>query len=384
MNAGIEPGGASLVERAKAIILKPNEEWPKIEAEEKPTREILTGYIVPLALIAPIAGFIGGQVFGFGAFGFSYRPGIVSALIMAAVSFVLALITFLFLALIADTLSPKFGGEKSYFRSFKLVAYASTAAWLAGIFALVPALGFFGLLGLYSIYLFYTGTGPMLKVPKDKAMTYTAVVFVCAILLNLLVGALSAANMAMLRGMGLIESPMGSDGTLTLPGGGKIETGKMEDFAKRAEKIQKGEIKAVPTQTLKALLPDDIDGFERTGFSSQAIGAAGSGVEGTYKSGDYTFDLRINDMLALSGLAGLGASMGIEHSKEDDNGYEHVGVVDGRWRTEKWDNRSSRGSYGIMIADRFMVEASGRVEDIDVLKDAVAAVDGDDLKDLAD
>lgn len=383
MNAGIEPGGGALIERAKAIILKPNEEWPKIAAEEKSSREILTGYIIPLALVAPIAGFIGGQLFGYGALGLTYRPGIVSALILAVVTFVLALITFLFLSLIADALSPKFGGERSYLRSFKLVAYASTAAWLAGIFALVPALGFFGLLGLYSIYLFYTGTGPMLNVPKDKALAYTAVVFVCAILLNLLVGALSAANMAMLRGMGIIDTPTESGGTITLPGGGKIETGKMEEFARKAEKIQKGEIKAVPTDTLKALLPDDIDGFKRKSFSSQAMGAAGSGVEGTYEAGDYRFDLRINDMLALSGLAGLGASMGIEHSREDDNGYEHVGVVDGQWRTEKWDNRSSRGNYGIMIADRFMVEASGRVEDIDVLKDAVDAIDKGDLEGLA-
>ena len=34
--------------------------------------------------------------------------------------------------------------------------------------------------------------------------------------------------------------------------------------------------------------------------------------------------------------------------------------------------------------DRFQIEASGRVEDIDVLKDAVAAIDEDDLEDLAD
>jgi hypothetical protein len=114
------------------------------------------------------------------------------------------------------------------------------------------------------------------------------------------------------------------------------------------------------------------------------MGNAGTGVEGTYKSGDYTFDLRINDMLALSGLAGLGAAMGIERTKEDDNGYERVGVVDGQWRTEKWDNRSSRGNYGVLIADRFMVEASGHVEDIDVLKDAIGSVDEGDLEDLAD
>lgn len=384
MNAGIESGGSPLIERVKAILLRPGEEWPKIATEETSTRDILTGYIVPLALVGPVAGFIGGQVFGYGAFGFSYRPGIISALIMALVSFVLALITFIVLALIADTLSTKFGGERNYFKSFKLVAYSSTAAWLAGIFALVPALGFFGLLGLYSIYLFYSGAGPLLNVPKDKALSYTAVVFVCAILMNLLVGALSAANITMLREMGLIESPLESGGTITLPGGGKFETGKFEEAAKRMEKVASGEIKPVDPAELQQLLPAAIGPFQRSGTKTLKMGQMGAGAEGEYKAGEYQFDLRINDMAAIGGLANLGAAMGVEQSEEDENGYERIGVVDGQWRTEKWNSQYGNGSYGIMVAERFQVEASGRVSDIDVLKNAVAAIDPDDLEGLAE
>ena len=385
MNAGIEPGGGALFARAKAIILKPNDEWPKIDAETAGQGEILKGYVLPLAAISPVATLIGSQVFGYGAFGFSYRPPVVGSIISALVGFVLAIVAIYVLAFIADFLAPRFGGEANRGKAFKLVAYGSTAAWLAGIFNLVPALGVFGLLGLYSIYLYYTGAVPMMKVPQDKAVGFTAVTILCAVLLMLVISPVTALISGALGfGAGTIAGSSDSGGTITLPGVGQIETDKMESFVKKAEKIQKGELKAVPTETLKALLPDNIAGFERTGFESHAIGAAGSGVEGTYASGDYSFDLRLNDMLALSGLAGIGAAMGIEQSKENENGYEHVGVVDGQWRTEKWDNKSRRGTYGVMIADRFMVEASGRVADIDVLKDAVDAIDKDDLEDLAD
>jgi hypothetical protein len=42
--------------------------------------------------------------------------------------------------------------------------------------------------------------------------------------------------------------------------------------------------------------------------------------------------------------------------------------------TEKWDSQSGRGSYGVLVADRFMVEADGKVPSVDVLKAAVNSV----------
>lgn len=194
----------SLISRVKALILNPKEEWSKIAAEDTTTREVLTGYIIPLALIGPIAGLIGGQIFGYGAFGISIRPGLLSAVILAIVGFALSLINILIMWLIADFLSPKFGGEMSTLKAFKLVAYSATAALLVGIFGLLPALAFFGLLGLYSVYLFYVGVTPMLSVPRDKALAFTAVFMLCAIVLHLVVAGISAANMNMLRGMGLL------------------------------------------------------------------------------------------------------------------------------------------------------------------------------------
>lgn len=385
---------AALVERVKGIILKPAEEWPKIAAEPHGIPDILKGYVLPLAAIAPVAAFLGGQIFGYGAFGFSYRPSLAGSLGTAVVSFALTIVGLFVLAFIADFLAPKFDGVSNRLQAFKLVAYGATAAWVAGLFGLIPALGFFAILGLYSIYLFYTGATPLLHVPEEKRAGFTAVTFLCAIVLNLLVGALAGLLLGIVGlGAGAVSSitrtDTGDDVTINIPGVGAIDTAKVNEAAERAEKIQKGEIKPVPAETLKAMLPAGIGAFQRTGFSTQALGQAGAGAEGTYKGpadsagGNYSFDLRVQDMLALSGLAGIGAAMGIEQTRENENGYERMGTVDGQWREEKWDKSSSDGTYAIMVANRFRVEASGRVPNIDVLKNAVGSVDAGKLDDLA-
>ena len=54
--------------------------------------DIATRFAIPLIAIGPVASFIGGQVFGYGAFGFSYRPGIVAGLTSAGWQFVLSLV----------------------------------------------------------------------------------------------------------------------------------------------------------------------------------------------------------------------------------------------------------------------------------------------------
>jgi len=62
-------GGNPIVARAKAIILKPKEEWPVIDRETTPSGDIFTRYALPLAANGPVAQSIGGQVFSFGTFG---------------------------------------------------------------------------------------------------------------------------------------------------------------------------------------------------------------------------------------------------------------------------------------------------------------------------
>lgn len=209
MSQHLSGSAPSILERAKGIVLSPKAEWPRIADEETSSREVMTGYVAPMALIGPVCGTIGTIVFGSGVLGTGpiariYNPGIASAVVGAVVAFVLTIISVLLLALIADLLSSRFGGEQRSEAAFKLVGYSATPAFLVGVFSLVPFLNVLSLLAFYGIYLIYTGASPMLGIPKERAGGFTAVLVALAFVMNLLVGAAVAGNMALLAGMGLL------------------------------------------------------------------------------------------------------------------------------------------------------------------------------------
>jgi hypothetical protein len=171
----------SLVDRVKAILITPQKEWPVIEAETATPASLYIGYIIPLAAIGPVAGLIGMSMFGFAGV-FKVPMGISRQ--WALIQYVSTLVGVFVLALIIDALAPQFGGTKSQIQALKLAAYAWTAAWVAGIFRIIPSLGILKtILGLYSLYLFFLGLPVMMKPPQDKSVAYTVVVILVAIVI---------------------------------------------------------------------------------------------------------------------------------------------------------------------------------------------------------
>jgi hypothetical protein len=389
MDGGLEGVGntrrGGLIDRAKAIILSPREEWTKIAAEPETAQEVFTHYAMPLAAIGPVAGLLGGQIFGLGVMGITYRPGLINAITTAIISYLLILVAILILSFIANALAPKFGGTPSRTNAMKLVVYGTTAFWLVGIFGLIPSLAFFGLLRLYSLYLYYTGATPMMKVPLDKAPGYTAVTILCAVVLMLIVAPITAAVTG-LFGAGALSSVAASDSgaEVTLPNGNTINTGEVQKFGKQMEGIANGKVTPVQGARLQELLPASVGSYQRTSVETVGMGQMGSSAEAGYSAGDKSFRLKVVDMSALGALAGMGAAMGVEQSKEDANGYEKTGTVGGQMRSEAWNRATNSGKYAVVVANRFLIEADGQAGSVDELKQAVAAIDQGDLEDLAD
>src|SRR6476469_5525564 len=109
----------NLVARAKAILTTPRTEWPVIDAEPLDLGSLLTGYVLPLAVIGPIASAIGWSMFGFGGY---FRLSIGSAIGHAIVSFIMAVVGMFVLAWIINALAPTFGGTQSMPQAIKLAA----------------------------------------------------------------------------------------------------------------------------------------------------------------------------------------------------------------------------------------------------------------------
>ncbi|MFZ1990421.1 MAG: Yip1 family protein, partial [Alphaproteobacteria bacterium] len=131
----------ALIERVKAILLKPKEEWVKIEAEQTTTQSLYVNYIVILAALPAICRFIGSLLFGYSVLGVTFRPGFFGALTGAVVQYVAGLVGVFVLALIIDALAPTFNAQKNQIQALKLAAYSATAGWLAGCFWLLPPVG---------------------------------------------------------------------------------------------------------------------------------------------------------------------------------------------------------------------------------------------------
>jgi hypothetical protein len=174
----------NLMDRIKGILLSPRTEWPKIAAESATVQSIYTGYVMILALIGPIMVLLSSLMFP--ALGFAF--GARAALTM----YVMHLVSVAVIALIADLLAPTFGGSKDYVRSLKLVAYSMTAVWAAEVTLIVPVLGGLVVLvaAIYACYLFFTGAPVLGRCNGDKAVPFTIVVVLGAIVLMFIIRAI--------------------------------------------------------------------------------------------------------------------------------------------------------------------------------------------------
>ncbi|AUW58471.1 YIP1 family protein [Sphingobium sp. SCG-1] len=388
------PASTSLVDRVKAIILTPKEEWPRIDAEPATISGLFTGYALILAAIPALAGLIGALIFGYGALGVYFRPSIGSAISMAVVQYVLSLVGVTVIAFIIDALAPKFGGISNRTQAFKVAIYSYTASWIAGIFAIIPALSFLMLLGVYSLYLLYTGLPLLMKAPKEKAGSYTAVTVLVAVVVSLIIGAIVVPLSGMFGGSpyGALSSSSGTtEGEVSIPGVGTIDLAKMEAASKKMEAAAKqmedtaktGKSNAVAPSVLQAMLPASIGRYQRTEIQSAGLGAGGSNASARYEAGEHSFRVELTDMAAMGALAGLGAAMNVESNKQTATGYERTSTANGQIVTEEWDKSSGEGKYGTTVNNRFMIEASGNAASIDELKAAVAAVGTEKLAALS-
>ncbi len=415
----------NLIRRVKDILLKPKETWPVIAGEPADTASIYSNYLIFLAAIPAVAGFIGLSLIGVGGFGFSMRVPLMAGLMNMVVGYALSLAMVFVLALIVDALAPTFGGGKSPVSALKLVAYGSTAGFVGGIFSLLPAVSILGLLAaLYSIYLIYTGLPVLMKCPPAKAAAYTAVVIVCGIVLSVLLVAVSGLFMPG-RGMHMGGMPGGLPGgmergggdvTLKTPGGEvSINSGKMEEMAKKMEEAGKrmeaaqksgdgaaagkamGEILGamsgaagvnsapIAAQELKALLPESLGSMKRESFEAQggqAMGMASSSAKASYAAGDQRVRVSITDLGGMGGLAAMAGWANMTMDRETDGKVEKVYKEGKRTVREDYRKDGSHGEVTVILENGVLVEAQGDKVDVAALKKVIEGVGLDKIEAL--
>jgi hypothetical protein len=184
---------SKLIARIQAILLTPKTEWPVIAAEPETVANLYKKYILILAAIPAVAGFVKGSLIGvtipyLGTVRTPIGMGITGMILTYALTLGLVYVV----ALIINALAPNFGGEKNQVQALKVTAYAYTAGWVASIAQIIPWIGWvIALAGsIYGIYLLYLGLSPTMRNPADKSVVYTIVIVVIGFILSFVIGAI--------------------------------------------------------------------------------------------------------------------------------------------------------------------------------------------------
>ncbi|MBS1187219.1 MAG: hypothetical protein H6R04_1237 [Burkholderiaceae bacterium] len=392
----------SMIDRVKAILLKPKETWPVIEAEETTPASLYKNYLIFLAAIPAICGFIGMSLVGLGGFGLSLRIPVLSGLVNMVVQYVMSLVMIYVFSLIINVLAPSFGGQKNPLNALKLAVYGATASMVGGVFSVLPVMSILGVLcGLYSIYLIYLGLPVLMKNPPEKSVLYTVVI--------LLVGIFAGMLMALMTRL-ITPSPytLGSAGggdamvRLKTPDGGeiKIDTSKMDAMNKKLEAAQKsgdpaaaaaaardaaaamtgGDPNVLPLapESLKPYLVPQIANFSRTSISVQSANAMGlvttTGNADYQSSNRQTAFLTITDFGGMTGLVKMSGSM-VSGEKETNTSVEKTWQENGRTMHHEYDKDGSRAEMKIILKNGIMVELKSQQMKIETLRMLMLGLD---------
>ncbi len=397
-----------MIARVKAILLTPKTEWPVVASEPTSVGDLFKGYVVWLAAIPAIFGFLKFSLIGIDMpFAGTVRIGVGTGLLNMVLTYVLTLIGVYLVALIVDALAPSFGGQKNSVQALKAVVYAYTAAWVAGVAQIVPGVGLLLVLAgsVYSIYLLYLGLPHTMKNPPEKSAGDTAVTIIAAIILSVVIGMLVGAVTCvgtMVGGATVAQrdadvqfdkdSPLGQieQWSQDVEKAGKEleaaqQTGDADAQAAAMQQMMGAAlgggaaVTSLSTERIKPFLPETLAGLPRTDLSvarNEAMGLQITEGSAVYSNEEgRSVNLQITDAGSASGLLALASWSGVESEKETATGYEKTYRDGEQMIHEQWDREAGAGEYTVIVGNRFTVQLNGAASDIDELKDAMGEID---------
>ncbi|QJR09432.1 hypothetical protein DSM104443_00476 [Usitatibacter rugosus] len=408
----------NLIDRVKNILLTPKTEWEVIKAESTSQKEIIVGYVLPLAAVSAVCGFLGTMFIMSAFFGASFLMfgvlGMVLRIIMAVVSVFVV-------GFIIDALAPNFGGTKNPHQAFKVAAYSFTAAFVGGIFTIVPYIGWLigMLVSLYGFYLLYLGLKQLMGSPDDKVVVYEVIVVIITIVVmaiaNVIVGL--ASGPALMGGAYLRGSSL-SPGTTEAVVRSNVAASKLEAMGKQMEIANKKmeaanksgdqnaqaaaamevlgaamsggrKVEPLSVEEVKAFVPEKFAGLPKTSSAAERSGVSTLMVttaKATYgDNAGKSVRLEVTDAGGAGAMVGLASWMGaMNMEREDDRGAERTKKEGNRVVHEKVSKTGGDNEFSLVLAERYVVKAVGSGVDLGTLKGGVSGMDLAKLESLKD
>ncbi len=148
--------------------------------------------------------------------------------------------------------------------------------------------------------------------------------------------------------------------------------------AQGLSQVAQSQAKPVDFELLKGLLPE-MSGWTRTRPRGEQMTMpfAISNAKAHYTMGASTMDIEITDS-ALNQMifAPFAMFMASGYEERSDDGYKKAGTIAGSPGFESWEKDANRGEVTVIVANRFVVQATGRrVANINPVKKAVETID---------
>ncbi len=182
-----------LVARVQALLMTPTAAWARIAGEDTDRQAVFRTFVLPLAAIPPLAAFIGLSVVGVSIGQSTVFVPVMAGLWNAAVGYGLALVGVHVFAWAITRLAARLEVAADEDIAFKLAAFGPVAAWVSGIFMVIPALSILALLGsFYSLYLLYVGIDTLIKGEARSPAAFIAGVMTAGIVIWALIPMIAA------------------------------------------------------------------------------------------------------------------------------------------------------------------------------------------------
>jgi hypothetical protein len=181
--------------RVIGIVLHPSTEWDRIAAEDTTIDVLIRHFLLPLALLAPAATFIGIKYFDASwdeTLGFLVPPQ--QAFAAAATTLFASVASVFALAGIFVLLAPMYGSSRDYRVALKVATFGAVPMLLAGAVLFLPVMALIGLIGLsHTLFQYWLGARKVLLVPAKDQTEFVGIAMLLLIVASSLAGAAASS-----------------------------------------------------------------------------------------------------------------------------------------------------------------------------------------------
>ncbi|MGC1954804.1 MAG: Yip1 family protein [Gammaproteobacteria bacterium] len=161
------------------LFARPQAEWERIRQQRYSIGRVYLTHTLWLALIPPIAGFIGTTQVGWQlGVGDPVKLTVESALRIAVLYYIALLIVAFSVGWMVHWMGKTYGADQPLSQCVALASYTATPLLLSGVMTLYPMLWLNLVIGIpvlgYTVYLFYTGVPIMMEIPQERGFLFSS------------------------------------------------------------------------------------------------------------------------------------------------------------------------------------------------------------------